>query len=168
MKFVLVDKIESIEPSRRIVTRKALSLAEEYLGDHFPAFPVLPGVLMIESLVQASAWLTRVHQKFSRSMIVLSSARNVRYASFVQPGEMLRCEIDAVEIGEDSARFKGSGFVDDRLTVTARLDLKCFNLVDRQKHLAGADEHIIKQMRERFELIGGPSALACAQSDGDR
>ncbi|HOF18642.1 MAG TPA: beta-hydroxyacyl-ACP dehydratase, partial [Phycisphaerae bacterium] len=64
MKFHLVDKIESIEPGKRIVTTKALSLAEEYLADHFPAFPVLPGVMMLEALTQSAAWLTRVRQDF--------------------------------------------------------------------------------------------------------
>ena len=47
MKFQLVDRIESIIPGKSIVTIKTLSLAEEYLADHFPSFPVLPGVLML-------------------------------------------------------------------------------------------------------------------------
>ena len=162
MKFVLVDKIQTLVPSQRIVTIKALSLAEEYLGDHFPAFPVLPGVLMIESLVQAAAWLTRVHQNVGKSMIVLSGARNVRYASFVQPGDLLRCEVDAVEIADNAAKFKGNGFVGERLAVSARIELRCFNLADRQKYLADADRQIISQMRRRFELIGGPAALAAS------
>ena len=70
MKFHLVDRIESLVPGKRIVTTKALSLAEEYLADHFPAFPVLPGVMMIEAMVQSAAWLVRVAQDFSRSEIV--------------------------------------------------------------------------------------------------
>ncbi|MHC4717931.1 MAG: hotdog family protein, partial [Planctomycetota bacterium] len=68
MKFHLVDRIESVEPGSRIVGIKSLSLAEEYLADHFPAFPVLPGVLMLESLVQTAAWLLRVEQDWSRSL----------------------------------------------------------------------------------------------------
>ena len=90
MKFCLVDRIESIEPGKRIVTIKALSLAEEYLADHFPIFPVMPGVLMVEAMVQSAAWLVRVEQDFSKSLILLSSARNVRYGNFVAPGMVLR------------------------------------------------------------------------------
>ena len=59
MRFILVDRISELEAGRRIVAHKALSLAEEYLADHFPKFPVLPGVLMLEAMVQASAWLAR-------------------------------------------------------------------------------------------------------------
>ena len=167
MKFHLVDRIESLAPGKRIVTIKALSLAEEYLADHFPAFPVLPGVMMIEAMVQSAAWLVRVEQDFSRSVIVLSAARNVRYSNFVQPGRMLRCEVDAVEIGDASATFKGVGYVCDPTgerakAVSAKLELRCGNLVDRAEYLAAADTAIVAELRDRFKLIGGPEALAAA------
>jgi 3-hydroxyacyl-[acyl-carrier-protein] dehydratase len=162
MKFHLVDKITKIVPGKRIETIKALSLAEEYLADHFPSFPVLPGVMMLEALVQSAAWLTRLQQDYSRSVIVLAAARNVRYASFVQPGNIMRAEVEAVEIGPDSAKFKGQCFVGETMTVSARLELKCFNLADRQKYLAPADAAIVAQLRERFKLVGGPAALVAA------
>jgi 3-hydroxyacyl-[acyl-carrier-protein] dehydratase len=159
MKFHLVDRIELLDPGKKIVTVKALSLAEEYLADHFPAFPVMPGVLMLESMVQAAAWLTRVQQDFSRSIVVLSCAKNVRYASFVAPGHVLRCEVEAVEIGADAAKFKASAMVEDRQAVSARIELKCFNLRDRHAYLAAADEDIVRDLRRRFKLVGGPEAI---------
>jgi 3-hydroxyacyl-[acyl-carrier-protein] dehydratase len=162
MKFILVDRIVSIEPGRRIVTIKALSLAEEYLADHFPAFPVLPGVLMLEAIVQSAAWLVRVRQDFAKSIVLLSAARNVRYSSFVQPGHIFRSEVEAVEIGETSARFKAAGFVEDTQTVSARLELRCFNLAETQPHLASADRAIVEQLRSQFKLVGGPAALEAA------
>jgi len=163
MKFILVDRIESIVPGKKIFTSKALSLAEEYLGDHFPAFPVLPGVLMLEALTQSAAWLVRIAQNFSKSTIVLAAAKNVRYANFVQPGNIMRCELEAIEITDDGAKFKGTGMVGDKKTVTAQLELKSFNLVDRAKYLASADESIIAQLKERFKIVGGPEALAAAK-----
>ena len=153
MKFHLVDRIELIEPGSKIVTTKALSLAEEYLADHFPAFPVMPGVLMLEALTQSAAWLIRLQQDYAKSIIVLQTARNVRYASFVQPGDVLRCELEAVEIGADFAKFKGTGAVGDRTTVSARLELRCFNLADTKPYLAGADQAIREQLRRQFELL---------------
>ena len=164
MKVHLVDRIRSIEPGKRIVTEKALSLAEEYLADHFPAFPVLPGVLMIEAMVQSAAWLVRTEQQFANSVVVLQTARNVKYASFVQPGDVLRCELTAVQIGESSARFKGAGFVGDRQAVSGRLDMKCFNLAGLRGCRAETDEAIVSQLKERFKLIRGPEALAAAQT----
>jgi 3-hydroxyacyl-[acyl-carrier-protein] dehydratase len=163
MRFVLVDRIESIEPSKRIVTVKALSLAEEYLGDHFPTFPIMPGVLMVEALVQSAAWLLRVHQDFSRSLIVLSAARNVRPANFVKPGDVLRCELEALSLEGEAAKFKAAGFVGVLPMLSGRLELRSFNLADQDPRLAGADAAIIAQMRQRFELIGGPEALERAR-----
>jgi len=157
MKFYLVDRIESIEPGKQIVTTKALSLAEEYLADHFPAFPVMPGVLMLEVLTQSAAWLVRIEQDFAKSIVVLGAARNVRYASFVQPGKILRAEAEAIDIGDAAARFKGACFVEDRQAVSARLELRCFNLAERDPHLAGADGEIIAFLRQRLKLIGGPA-----------
>ncbi len=164
MKFHLVDKIESIEPGKRIVTTKALSLAEEYLADHFPAFPVLPGVMMLEALTQSAAWLTRVRQDFSRSMVVLQAARNVRYASFVAPGNILRCEVEAMTLDDETAKFKAAGFVGDTQTVSARLELRSFNLADGKRSLAATDAAVLEQVRRVFRLIHGPEALEAART----
>ncbi len=162
MKFILVDKIESIEPGKGIVTTKALSLAEEYLADHFPAFPVLPGVMMIEAMVQSAAWLVRVEQDFAKSIVKLKAVRNARYANFVKPGDMMRCEIEAMSIDESGAKFKAAAYVGDAQTVSARLELESFNLADRDPKLAWADEKIIQQLKDNFKLAGGPEALeAC-------
>jgi len=166
MKFCLVDRIESLQPGKRIVTTKALSLAEEYLADHFPTFPVLPGVLMLEALTQSAAWLVRVEQDFANSIIVLKKAQNVRYAHFVAPGNCLRCEVDVVSIDGGSAKFKGTGHVGDKLAVSAKLELACFNLADRPelKAPAESDGAIVTDLKECFKLVGGPAALAAAAS----
>ena len=163
MRFNLVDKIERIDPGRRIVAVKSLSLAEEYLADHFPAFPVLPGVLMLESLVQAAAWLVRVEQDFSRSVIEMLRARNVRYGNFVAPGHTLRTEVELVGIAGDVARCKGVGFTDEgSQAVRGRFELRCYNVADVHPASAEADPRIIARLKEQFKLIGGPEALAAA------
>ena len=165
MKFYLVDKVESIELGKRIVTVKALSMAEEYLADHFPAFPVLPGVLMLEALTQSAAWLVRLQQNWANSVIVLTAAKNVRYAHFVQPGDLMRCDLEATEIGPSSAKFKGTATVGEHTTVTAKLELSCFNIRDKAPYLTTADEAILSTLRKRWELIGGPAALATAKPE---
>src|SRR5262245_7400051 len=98
MKFILIDRITELVPGQRITAVKALSLAEEYLADHFPRFPVMPGVLMVEALVQASAWLVRATQDFAHSMVLLSEARNVTYKNFVSPGQVFEISVEAKEI----------------------------------------------------------------------
>lgn len=85
MRFILIDKIVSLETPKRIKAVKNVSLAEEYLADHFPTFPVLPGVLLLEGLIESASWLVRRTENFAHSMILLEQARNVKYKSFLAP-----------------------------------------------------------------------------------
>lgn len=160
MKFILLDKIVSLEPPTRIVARKTLSLAEEYLADHFPTFPVMPGVLMLEAMVQASAWLVRATQDFRHSMVVLEEAKNVNYKSFVSPGRSLEVTCEAIRIDDESSEFKtlGRSPEGDEI-VKARLKLRHYNLADRDARLAESDERLIDDLRIKFNLLGGPSAM---------
>ncbi len=164
MKFILLDRITILEPPTRIVATKSLSLAEEYLADHFPTFPVMPGVLMLEALVQAAAWLVRVSEDFSHSMVVLAEAKNVGYKSFVAPGRSLEVSAEALRLEGASSEFKASGRLVDGPDeiVKARLTLRHYNLAERNPALAETDEKLILEMRRRFELLGGSSALAMA------
>jgi len=155
MKFVLIDKITELERGRTLKAVKVLSLAEEYLADHFPTFPVLPGVLMIEALVQSAAFLVRASEDFAHSMIVLKSARNVRYGNFVSPGDQLDIEVEAIEIGTESSRFKGIGRIGTSKAVQARFELMQFNLADRRKEWSQVDHKIIREMKQRFSLLRG-------------
>lgn len=150
MKFVLIDRIVELDPGRRIVTEKALSLAEEYLADHFPAFPVLPGVLMIEALVQSAAWIVRQQLDFHPSLILLKEARNVTYKSFLRPGRVMRLEVDVKEMGGESSTFQGRGTVGDSEIVKGRFTLRHVCLGDNNPHLKQSDERIRDQMRALF------------------
>src|SRR5438093_1160855 len=109
MKFILIDRILVLEPPNRIVACKALTLAEEYLADHFPTFPVMPGVLMLEAMVQSAAWLVRATQDFAHSMVVLEEAKNINYKSFVSPGRTLEVSVEAISIAERNSEFQAAG-----------------------------------------------------------
>ncbi|MBW7905958.1 MAG: beta-hydroxyacyl-ACP dehydratase [Phycisphaerae bacterium] len=160
MKFVLVDRISALEPGRRIVAHKALSLAEEYLADHFPRFPVLPGVLMLEGLVQASAWLARATLDFAPSLVVLQEARNVTFKSFLAPGQVLRLESQCQEMTPERSLYTASGQVDAREVVKARLALRHLNLADMDESQRSVDERIRREMRALFGLLLDERAAA--------
>jgi 3-hydroxyacyl-[acyl-carrier-protein] dehydratase len=152
VKFNLLDKIESLS-DERIVASKYVSLAEEYLADHFPTFPVLPGVMMLEAVTQAAGWLLHRRHDFARSMVVLKEARNVKYGNFVAPGQFLRVEVEWVKPTDAGAMFKATGTVGASQSVAGRFEIAYFNLADRQPELAEVDERLRQHNRQRWSLL---------------
>ncbi len=152
MRFHLLDRIETVTDDR-LVAVKAVSLSEEYLADHFPTFPVLPGVLMLEAATQAAAWLAFRRTGFGVTVAVLKSARNIRYGSFVSPGRTLRVTAiyDKPVDGGHSFRIEGTVDVDPPATaITGRLELACFLLADRHPEMAALDERLVAAHRSRW------------------
>ncbi len=125
MKFNLVDKIELLTDDR-IVAVKFVSLAEEYLADHFPTFPVLPGVMMLEAATQAATWLMHRRTTFAKTICVLKEARNVKYGNFVAPGNFLRVEVDFNKATDTGATFKVNATVGDKQAFAARIEAGLF------------------------------------------
>lgn len=111
MHFRLVDQVLE-RSAERAVTLKNVSLAEEYLQDHFPGFHVLPGVFMLEALVQSARVVLSERIGAPRGRMVLGEVRALKYGSFVRPGDGLRCEVTLDKIHDDGrVSFKGVGVV---------------------------------------------------------
>lgn len=153
MKFGLIDRIVELERGKRIVALKAVSLAEEYLADHFPTFPVLPGVFMLETLTEAAAWLVRDATNFARPAILLRSARNVTYRSFVKPGSLLRVEVTCRRLARDDSDFEGVGQCGEQEVVRARFTLRHLQLVEHRGGSAETERRLAEVTRERMQLL---------------
>jgi 3-hydroxyacyl-[acyl-carrier-protein] dehydratase len=163
MRFNLVDRILEIVPGRSIRAVKQLTLGEEYLADHFPTFPVMPGVLMLQTLVESGAWFLRLRDDFKHSVIVLREARNVKYGSFMEPGRRMVLTTDLLEETDELATFKGKGEVEGNLTVSARFSVARYNLRDHNPALQGIDQRIVEHLRAlSLVLMGGGLAQASA------
>ena len=153
MKFNLIDRIEEIS-DQRLVAVKYVSLAEEYLADHFPTFPVLPGVLMLEAMTQAAGWLLHQRSGFAKSMAVLKEARNIKYGTFVAPGNALRVEVETIKISDAGGTFKASGSVNGQTAVSGRLELAYFNLAAKQPQIGQeVDRRLTEHNRGRWALL---------------
>jgi 3-hydroxyacyl-[acyl-carrier-protein] dehydratase len=148
-----------VEPGKSATAIKQLSLAEEYLADHFPTFPVLPGVLMLEAMVQTCAWLVRITENFSHSVIVLDEAKNVSYGTFVAPGDRMEISCEAIKIEAQSSSFKAQCMVNGQSTAKARLILMHYNLSDRYSGWQEQDRKLVEHFQTQFRLLSGPEAI---------
>lgn len=157
MRFSLIDRIVEIEPGVKISAIKALALSEGYLEDHFPKFPVMPGVLMLEALVQAGSWLILRSEDFVHSVVTLREARNVKFAEFVRPGEVLSITAEVFKQEGSTTTLKAQGVVNGRVAVSGRLLLERCNLADRQPTKAVWDATTRAKIRQRFDLIYQPN-----------
>lgn len=153
MRFVLIDRIVEVKSGQSLVAIKNLSLAEEYLADHFPGFPVMPGVLMLEALTQAGAWLVREMEDFAHSIVILKQARTIKYGSFVEPGRQLQLRVELVSHGERESSFKGVGVIDGQEMVKGRFTLMRYNLRDRDPALHTTDASIVAGLRDLFVTL---------------
>lgn len=153
MRFILIDRVVSLQSGKEIKTVKSVSLAEEYLADHFPTFPVLPGVLLLEGLIESASWLVREKENFAHSMLLLAEARNVKYKSFLAPGAQIEYTVEAKTIEEAVSSFIGFGLSDGQRIVEAKFGLRHFNLTDENPAMAEVDARIVEEMKQRWKLL---------------
>jgi 3-hydroxyacyl-[acyl-carrier-protein] dehydratase len=144
-----------VKPGKSLRAYRNLTLGEEYLADHFPTFPVMPGVLMLQALVESGAWLLRLSEDFRHSVVVLREAKNVKYGTFMEPGKRLEMEVELLSRDGTLATFKGKGETGGATTVAARFTLDNYNLRDRYPALQAADARLIEYLRERAALLQG-------------
>jgi 3-hydroxyacyl-[acyl-carrier-protein] dehydratase len=179
MRFVLIDRILEVDthrcglagaqaikgPAPYLIAVKNLSLAEEYLNDHFPGFPVMPGVLMLEALTQAGAWLIREMEDFSSSIIVLKQAKTIKYGSFVEPGRRLELRVELASFDGKDCTFKGAGTIDGQEMVKGRFTLTRYNLRDKSPELHKTDASIVAGLRDLYATLrkGSVGARAIAR-----
>jgi 3-hydroxyacyl-[acyl-carrier-protein] dehydratase len=159
MRFCLLDRITELEPGVRITGTKRLRPDEDYLRDHFPRFPVMPGVLMLEAMYQASAWLVRQSEGFAHSVVVLKETRNVKFADFVTPGRELVVTAEILKQEPTLTTLKAQGTLDGNIAVSGRLILERYNLADRVPARSDTDPYLRSEMRQVLErLLSAPAA----------
>jgi 3-hydroxyacyl-[acyl-carrier-protein] dehydratase len=117
----------------------------------------MPGVLMLETLVEAGAWLLRLSDDFRHSVVVLREVRNVKYGNFMEPGRQMAVSVEMVERDGGLATLKGKGESEGQTTVSARVVLAFYNLRDRDPALRATDERIVRHLRELYDVLRLPA-----------
>jgi 3-hydroxyacyl-[acyl-carrier-protein] dehydratase len=156
MQFSQLDQVLELEPGIRIKAVKRLSPDEQYLKDHFPRFPVMPGVIMLEALYQASCWLVRQSEGFAHSVVLLKEARNVKYSGFVAPGQTMCVTAEILKQDELLTTLKAQGTVNGSIAVSGRLVLERFNLADRYPLRKDTDPYTRNETRNVLAKLMSP------------
>jgi len=153
MRFWLLDAIRTYEPGIELTATKNVTLTEEYLADHFPEFPVLPGVFMLEASTQAAGWLLRLSEDFAHSIICLKEAKNVKYIDFVPPGQTLSVAVRVVTQDQRLSTFKVEAQMGDRPTLSGRLVIERYNLAESNPAQRSTDEMLKNYFRKAAKLL---------------
>lgn len=120
--FLLIDRIIEIEMGKSIVALKNVSMNEAFFAGHFPARPVMPGVLILEAMAQAGGVLA---YKSSNStpedgtLYYFAGIDNARFRRIVEPGDQLRLEVKVLRSKRDIWKLEGSAYVGDELACSA-------------------------------------------------
>jgi 3-hydroxyacyl-[acyl-carrier-protein] dehydratase len=153
MRFNQLDRITELLPGQRLRAVKCVTLAEQHLHDHFPLFPVMPGVLMLEALTQAAAWLIRASEDFQHSMVTLQESRNIKFQDFVAPGDQLDVTVEVIKQDHERTFLKATGLIGTGVAVNGRLVMCRFNLADRFGEDPAVDQNVVRGHRQIFRLL---------------
>jgi len=124
MRWSFLDRIDELSPGTSAIGRKGCASSEDYFADHFPGFPVVPGVLQVEALAQLSGKLIEVtvFQNDRRWVWpILSMVQKAKFRRFVRPGDTLVLHSQIVALRDESARCKVRGEVDGQRVIDAEL-----------------------------------------------
>lgn len=157
MKYCQIDRILALEPGLRIVAERTLRADEEYLADHFPRFPVMPGVMMLEALHQAAVWMIRTGDDFTAPLVLLREARGVKFGEFLAPGQTLRITASTIKQEGPHVTVKAIAEKGERVTVSARLKFECCSTGDPAR--LGTDEELRSGTRKQFRELFGEQFL---------
>ncbi len=120
--FLLIDKIIEFEPTKRLVAIKNVTINEPFFQGHFPGYPIMPGVLVVEAMAQAGG-IIMMHELPDRAekLVVFTGIERAKFRQPVKPGDQLRIEVSVLSFRTRAGRIEGKAFVEGKLACEATL-----------------------------------------------
>jgi 3-hydroxyacyl-[acyl-carrier-protein] dehydratase len=118
--FLLIDRVLEIEPRQRIVCLKNVTATEPHFQGHFPDYPLMPGVLMVEAIAQAGgALLLREYPNRDNMLMVFTGIDDAKFRKPVVPGDQLRIEVTVINWRSRAVKMRGVATVDGKIACEA-------------------------------------------------
>jgi len=135
--FLLIDRVLEITPKQRIVAIKNVTINEPFFQGHFPGYPIMPGVLIVEAMAQAGGalLLTEIPDRADKLM-VFTGIEEAKFRRPVTPGDQVRFEVDVLQWRSRAVKMQGKAFVDGKLVCEA---IVMCQLVPRQRNAEAAE-----------------------------
>ncbi|TCO78816.1 3-hydroxyacyl-ACP dehydratase FabZ [Marinisporobacter balticus] len=119
--FLLVDKIIEMEPGKKAVGIKNVTINEPFFQGHFPGKPIMPGVLLIEALAQVGAVAVLSMEEYKGKLAVLTGIENVKFRRQVVPGDTLKLEVEMVTLRRGMGKGEAVAYVGDEVACKATI-----------------------------------------------
>jgi 3-hydroxyacyl-[acyl-carrier-protein] dehydratase len=118
--MLLVDRVLECEPGKRILAIKNVTINEPFFAGHFPGFPIMPGVLIVEAIAQAGGALLLIEiPDRDAHLMLFTGIERARFRRPVVPGDQLRIEVEVTAWRQSAVRMQGKAYVGDKLACEA-------------------------------------------------
>ncbi|MGA3263777.1 MAG: 3-hydroxyacyl-ACP dehydratase FabZ [Terracidiphilus sp.] len=135
--FLMIDRIVEFEPTKRLVAIKNVTINESFFQGHFPGYPIMPGVLVVEAMAQAGGIIMMAElPEREKKLVVFTGIERAKFRRPVTPGDQLRIEVQVLAFKLRAGRIEGKAYVDGKLACQAILTCQVVPR-GRESHPAG-------------------------------
>jgi 3-hydroxyacyl-[acyl-carrier-protein] dehydratase len=139
--FLLIDRITEIVRTKRIVALKNVTINEPFFAGHFPDFPIMPGVLVVEAMAQAGGVLLLAEfPDREQKLLLFTGIERAKFRRPVVPGDQLRINVDVLVWRGTAGRMQGKAYVDGKLACEAIITCRLLDRDRRKAQPAAAQE----------------------------
>jgi 3-hydroxyacyl-[acyl-carrier-protein] dehydratase len=137
--FLLIDRVVEFEPTKRLVAIKNVTINEPFFQGHFPGYPIMPGVLVVEAMAQAGGMIMMAEiPDREKKLVVFTGIERAKFRRPVTPGDQLRIEVEVLSMRSRAGRIEGKALVNGKVACEATLTCQVVPRV-REARVAAAE-----------------------------